>query len=200
MKSTSPAAVACSQEESPPRTDHLLLQQCRTGDQDAARALYRRYAGRLRALVVAQCGSELQARFDPDDIVQSVFRTFFQGVKESGYDVPEDQELWGLLFVMALHKVRNQASYHRAAKRDVGVTLGGESLAGQVFASDESSLRFLEMLIDDELRDYPPVNRQVVRMRIEGYDVPEIVRTTGRSRRTVERVLQEFRKQLSDSR
>ncbi len=183
----------------PPRPDQLLLEQCRKGNQDAAQAIYRRYAGRLRALVTSQCGAELQARFDSDDIVQSVFRTFFQGVKESGYALPQGQELWGLLFVMALHKIRNHASFHRAAKRDVGMTRGGDCLAGNEFASDEASLTFLQLLIEDELKGYPEVNRRIVRMRIEGYDVMETVRATGRSRRTVERVLQEFRKQLSNS-
>jgi RNA polymerase sigma-70 factor (ECF subfamily) len=183
----------------PPRTDRLLLEQCRKGNEEAARAIYRRYASRLRALVTSQCGAELRARFDPDDIVQSVFRTFFQGVKESGYDVPQGQQLWGLLFVMALHKIRNHASFHRAAKRDVGLTRGGDCLAAHELTSDEGSLTFLQLLIEDELKGYPDVNRQIVRMRIEGYDIMETVRATGRSRRTVERVLQEFRKQLSNS-
>ncbi len=193
--STEPLCVL--ESSIPARTDRSLLEQCRKGNQDAARAIYRRYAGRLRALVTSQCGAELQARFDPDDIVQSVFRTFFQGVKESGYDVPQGQQLWGLLFVMALHKIRNHASFHRAAKRDVGLTRGGDCLAAHECASDEGSLTFLHLLIEDELKSYPDVNRQIVRMRIEGYDILEIVRTTSRSRRTVERVLQAFRKQLS---
>jgi len=173
---------------------------CRTGDQDAASTIYRRYAGRLRSLVAAQCAAELQARFDAEDIVQSVFRAFFQGVQEASYDVPEGQELWGLLFVIALHKVRNQASFHRAAKRDVGQTVGGDCFDHHDLADDDASLAFLQMLIDDELKGYPPVNRQIIRMRIEGYDITEIVQQAGRSRRTVERVLQEFRKRLSDSR
>jgi RNA polymerase sigma-70 factor (ECF subfamily) len=177
-----------------------LVELCRTGDQDAASTIYRRYAGRLRSLVSAQCAAELQARFDAEDIVQSVFRAFFQGVQEASYDVPEGQELWGLLFVIALHKVRNQATFHRAAKRDVSQTVGGDCFDHHDLADDDASLAFLQMLIEDELKGYPPVNRQIIRMRIEGYDIAEIVQQAGRSRRTVERVLQEFRKRLSDSR
>lgn len=181
-------------------TDGSLLRRCRSGDEDAANQLYRRYAGRLRALAAKQCAAELQARFDPEDIVQSVFRTFFEGMREAAYDVPHGQELWGLLFVIALHKIRNQASFHRAAKRDIGQTVGSESLERQGFADDESSLAFLRLVIEDELREYPEVSRQIIRMRIEGYDISEIVTATGRSRRTVERVLQAFRAQLADAR
>src|SRR5258707_536336 len=176
--------------DGPAPTDQSLLRRFPLGDQGAAQGLYRRYAGRLRALASAQCGPDLQVRFDADDIVQSVFRTFFQGLRESAYRVPEGQELWGLLFVIALHKIRNQANYHRAAKRDIGQTVGGEFLETN-FADDEASLNFLMMLIEDEIKDYPPVNKDIVRMRIEGYDIGEIVRSTGRSRRTVERVLQD---------
>ncbi len=181
-----------------PHSDKSLLELYRSGDQHAAIAIYSRYASRLRALATSQCAADLRVRFDPEDIVQSVFRTFFAQLREGSYDVPEGEELWGLLFVMALHKIRNQANYHRAAKRDIGQTVSGSALEEQQFASDESSLQFLLMLIDDELKDYPPVNRTIVRMRIEGYDINEIVKETDRSRRTVERVLQDFRQKLSD--
>ena len=192
----SPTVAPCL--DAVPHSDKSLLELYRLGDQHAAIAIYSRYASRLRALAAAQCAEDLRVRFDPEDIVQSVFRTFFAQLGEGSYDVPEGEELWGLLFVMALHKIRNQANYHRAAKRDIGQTVNGSALEKQRFASDESSLQFLLMLIDDELKDYPPVNRTIVRMRIEGYDINEIVQESGRSRRTVERVLQDFRKKLSD--
>jgi|SRR5580700_9855771 RNA polymerase sigma-70 factor, ECF subfamily len=183
-----------------PHSDRSLLELYRSGDQQAALAIYSRYASRLRALAASECATDLRVRFDPEDIVQSVFRTFFAQLRQGSYDVPDGEELWGLLFVMALHKIRNQANFHRAAKRDIGQTVNGSALEEKQLASDDSSLHFLLMLIDDELKDYPPINRTIVRMRIEEYDINEIVRETGRSRRTVERVLQDFRQKLSDQR
>ncbi len=180
-------------------SDESLVRMCQSGDGAAARKIYLRYAERLRALAVAQCAPELQARFDADDIVQSVFREFFAGLKECSYDAPEGQQLWGLLFVLGLHKIRNLAKHHRAAKRDVGQTRGGDSLEGvDVVRSDDASCDFLMMLIEDEIRDYPPVNQKIIRMRIENWGIDEIVEATGRSRRTIERVLQEFRLKLSE--
>jgi DNA-directed RNA polymerase specialized sigma24 family protein len=38
--------------------------------------------------------------------------------------------------------------------------------------------------------------RRMIELRIEGYEVAEIARLTRRSKRTVERTLQEFRKSL----
>src|SRR5262245_10642032 len=111
-------------QDSPP-SDQELLQRFRQGDEQAAAELYARYAHRLRALVKARCSSDLARRIDPDDIVQSVFRRFFQRVSQGDYDVPAGEELWGLLLVIALNKLRTEETYHRAGKRDVRLTIDG---------------------------------------------------------------------------
>ena len=59
-------------------SDRALIQQFQQGSQEAATELYLRYANRVRALAQAKCSAELAARLDADDIVQSVFRCFFQ--------------------------------------------------------------------------------------------------------------------------
>src|SRR3954469_15267255 len=69
-------------------SDHSLLARLRRGQQDAATQLYLRYAQRLRALVQARCSTQLAQRVEPDDIVQSVFRRFFQRAVQGDYDVP----------------------------------------------------------------------------------------------------------------
>src|SRR5215831_12425756 len=106
-------------------SDRSLLRRFQGGQLDAATQLYLRYASRLHALAAAQCGSDLATRVDPEDIVQSVFRTFFRRAAQGHYDVPEEEELWKLFLVIALHKIRDTASYHRAAKRDVAATTTG---------------------------------------------------------------------------
>src|SRR5262245_20820873 len=83
-----------------------LLARYRLGDQDAATELYTRYVHRLRALAERRCASSLARCLDADDIVQSIFRTFFRGVRQGFYDVPEGDALWKLLLVIALNKIR----------------------------------------------------------------------------------------------
>jgi RNA polymerase sigma-70 factor (ECF subfamily) len=46
------------------------------------------------------------------------------------------------------------------------------------------------------LHDLPEVQQQIIVRRIEGSQVDEIAVETGRSKRTVERVLQDFRSRL----
>jgi RNA polymerase sigma-70 factor (ECF subfamily) len=160
--------------------------------------LYRRYADHLRSLAAAQSSPALAARVDPDDIVQSVFRTFFRRVCEDRYDVPAGDDLWRLFLVIALHKIRNAAIHHRAAKRDVRQTvpIGGDARRAGAADGDATGLAVLRMVIDDALARLPDGTRRIVQLRVEGYEVAEIAGRVGRSKRSVERVLQQFRDEL----
>src|SRR3954451_19387507 len=109
-------------------SDGSLLRLYRHGDQDAAKLLYLRYAGRLRALARARTSSDLAGRVDDDDIVQSVFGSFFRGVIRGAYDAPAGEELWNLFLVITLNKIRAKGVFHRAAKRDVRQTIGGDDI------------------------------------------------------------------------
>jgi RNA polymerase sigma-70 factor (ECF subfamily) len=177
-------------------TDASLLRRYQSGDDDAATALYRRYAGRLLGLATARTSSELQTRLDPEDIVQSVFRTFFRRAALGEYEVPAGEELWKLFLVIGLYKVRAAAVHHRAAKRDVRQMEPAAVLEQWAGTPDDVALNALRMTIDEVLAPLPPDYREVVRLRVDGFGVAEIAAQTGRSKRSVERILQEFRHKL----
>ncbi len=182
-----------------PSSDRSLLRRFQRGEADAATLLYLRYAARLSSLARTQRGTDLASRFDPDDIVQSIFRTFFRRAAEGHYDVPEGEDLWRLFLVIALQKIRDACSFHRAAKRDVRTTSSIEAFdnrGASVSSQNEIGLAELKMVVDDLLGGLPATQRVIVELRIDGFQVDEIAQKTGRSRRTVERGLQEFRAQL----
>ena len=183
-----------------PASDHSLLRRFRQGNADALSEIYLRYASRLLALAEKQTGAELSRRVDPEDIVQSVFRTFFRRAAQGHYDVPLGEELWKLLLVIALNKVRAAGAFHRAARRDVRATRGGEALEDAVGGGcDEQALSILRMVVDELMAELPEAHRRIVEMRIEGHEVGEIANDVGRSKRSVERVLQQFRARLGRS-
>ena len=185
-----------STEES---SDRSLLQGIRHGNQDAASVLYHRYAHRLRALVQAKRSLDLASRVDHEDIVQSVFKSFFRGVSRGSYDVPAGEELWHLFMVITLNKVRAKGVFHRAAKRDVRLTVGDDDLHGSSggLKSDHDAYLLLKMAVEEALDRLPAQHKLVTQLRMEGDDVAEIARKTGRSKRSVERILQECREKLS---
>jgi len=180
-------------------SDHSLLQRFRRGQDDAPTLLFLRYAERLRALASKQSSQAMATRVDPEDIVQSVFRTFFRRAAAGQYDVPEGEEIWKLLLVITLNKIRALGTFHQAARRDVRQTSGGnaydraiESMAGK----DAEALTVLRLVIDEILEALPPGHRPIIELRIEGYEVAGIAQQVRRSKRTVERILQEFRERL----
>lgn len=179
-------------------SDRSLLRRFRLGQDDAPTQLYFRYAARLKALATKQTGTDLSRRVDPEDIVQSVFRTFFRRAAEGHYDIPQGEEIWKLLLVIALNKVRSAGAFHRAARRDIRATTGAEPLEGVAAdqQGDEQALTVLKMVVEDLLTGLPENQRQMIELRIDGHEIAEIAATVGRSKRSVERVLQEFRTRL----
>jgi RNA polymerase sigma-70 factor (ECF subfamily) len=157
-----------------------------------------RYAKRLRALVREQCSSKLSRRLEEDDIVQSVFRTFFSGAQQGLYTVPGGQDLWKLLLVISLNKIRAKGAYHSAAKRDARRTssLDAVRTSGEPSHQEDGEQAFFQLVIQEALEHLPTEYREIVQLRIEGYEVEEIAVRTNRAKRTVERILQEARKRL----
>lgn len=182
----------------PDDNDRELVHRFVAGDRDAATEIYHRYARRLRALADAQCSTTLASRIEADDIVQSVFRSFFRRASEGDYDVPQGEELWRLLLVIALHKIRDSARLHSAAKRDARRTVsGGDSHLLSVESPDEQPAVVLRMVVDEILGRLSESNRHVIELRIQGLEIAEISDRLGRSKRSVERILQGFRETIA---
>ena len=96
----------------------VLVSRWRAGDQDAAKELFDRYASRLVALARKQISQRLASRVDPEDVVQSVFRSFFGRVKAGKFHIEEQDDLGKLLVRITVHKTLRKVEFHQAAKRD----------------------------------------------------------------------------------
>ena len=182
-------------------SDKSLMRRFRQGEDDAPTQLYLRYAERLQALATKQTSAELGRRLDPEDIVQTVFRTFFRRVAQGNYDVPDGEEIWKLLLVIALNKIRAAGILHKAAKRDVRRTNSGDAndlVIQEASGKDETALAVLRMVVDDVLTGLSESHRKMIELRIEGHEVVEISQAVGRSKRSVERVLQDFRRRMGE--
>jgi RNA polymerase sigma-70 factor (ECF subfamily) len=175
-------------------SDHSLLQGYHEGSEEAAAQIYDRYACRLVALVRARCSADLARRLDVEDIVQSAFRSFFRVASTGVYEVPDGKDLWCLLLTITLNKIRAQGVFHRAAKRDVRLTtqLSAHETSGTVPSrKDAATDTTLRHALEESLEALPPQQRTLVELRIHGHEIAEIAQHVGRSKRTVERGLQQ---------
>ena len=128
--------------------------------------------------------------------MQSVLKSFFRGVQSGNYDAPPGATLWNLLAVIAVNKLRGKATHHSAQCRDIDREVALESVDdAQVI--DVSSVEFFEVCVRETLDQLRPLDREIVSLRIQQHTVGEISEITGRTRRTVERSLQNSRQRLA---
>jgi RNA polymerase sigma factor (sigma-70 family) len=185
-----------------------LVGRWRNGDQQAADELFQRYTARLIALARTRQPAALLHRFDPEDVVQSAYRSFFVRARDGRVEVQPGADLWQLLVAIMLHKLQHQVRRNTADKRTV---------AREQHFGNEDSLRGVQAQLEadgpspaeaaalaDELervmRDLDPVHRQIVELRLQGYNHEEIADQTQRSECTVRRVLSSLKRELEDRR
>lgn len=103
-----------------------------------------------------------------------------------------------MLLVISLNKLRKLGQHHRAAKRDARRTVGGDDVT-QLLGNDETgAVAHLRLTIQELLESLDATTCRIIEMRMEGREVQEIADSINRSKRTVERVLQNFRRRMAD--
>src|SRR5262245_47150683 len=96
-----------------------LVARWRAGDEAAAAELFERYADRLIALARSRLSAKVAGRVDPEDVVQSAYRSFFAGVRNGRYDLERGGDVWRLLLAITLHKLYRQVQQHQRQKRSL---------------------------------------------------------------------------------
>jgi RNA polymerase sigma-70 factor (ECF subfamily) len=180
-----------------------VLRRLETGDDRAASLVVRRFAQRLVALARSRLDTVLRRKVEPEDLVQSVFRTFFHRCRDGHFDLGSWQDLWSLLAVITVRKCVNKAEYLRAECRDPAregaVPPGSRDAAGWDAVDREPTPPEAAMLaetVTELLRGLDPADRQVVELSLQGYTVVEIAERLGRAERTVWRVRGRLRHKL----
>jgi len=172
-------------------TEHLL-QRWQAGDEAAAGELYERYSRRLYVLATAQMSDRLRQRMAPDDIVQSVFRTFFRRADQWSLQQDRSGALWHLLVRITINKIRSKGVYYSAQKRDPAaeLTISGDFDPGLV-AHEPTPLEAAALAEQLEITfdGLQTSEAQILQLAIQGYTPSEIASQAGCSRWTVRRVL-----------
>ncbi len=173
------------------------------GDQDAAQELFDLYAEKLARLANANLENRLQRRVSGDDIVQSVFHSFFQRTANDKIKVEDARSLWNLLVTMTLAKTRSAGRHHRALKRTVESEAHAESLdwMREGLSRGPSPLEaavFMES-VEQITADLSPKHQEILSLRMLGHTHVEIAEQTALSRQTVYRVMQLVEKRILDA-
>lgn len=181
----------------------VLLEQVRTGDAAAAAEIFDRFAGRMAALAAARMPDRIARRLDSEDIVQSVFRSFFHAMKEPRFVFQRSGDLWRLLAAMTLTKLYGQITFHSALRRsfdrEEGGSLAIERLSGDLLRREPSAEEALCLadLLGESLAGLDAKKSRVIELRLQDYSLDEIALIVGVSERSVRRYILEFREKLS---
>jgi RNA polymerase sigma-70 factor (ECF subfamily) len=187
----------------PPIAFDRLMARLRAGDNEAAAAVFRRFASQLIALSRNQLDTWMRSKVDPEDIVQSVFRSFFLRFQDGDWHFVNWDSLWGLLTLVTLRKCSDRCAYLcrecRDGRREVdgAGALGPGAPWGPIDpAPSPSEAAMLTETVERLLNGLGPPERDVVELSLQGYTAAEIAERLGRAARSVRRVREHVRKWL----
>jgi len=184
------------------------MARLKTGEQDAARQVFERYVQRLIALASTRLGGKFRRKVDPEDVVQSVFNSFFFRQREDQYELSSWDGLWGLLAAITIHKCGHKIEHFQAACRDVAheaspPVITDESRADwEAVARDPtaSQVAILDETIVSLLRELDERSGQIFLLILQGWTTEEIGNEVQCSERTARRVLNRVHRRLEEVR
>ncbi len=184
--------------------DRELVNEVQAGSESAAKDLFDKYCERLLRLAKRRIGQRMSSRFDPEDVVQSAFRTFFTRVKNDEFEFAHEDDLFKLLVRLTVRKTLRRIQYHRADKRNPEVEMGHKSDGSEIFAhvaSDEPTAE-VEVALLDEFEKFvgqlPALDRQVLELKVQGYSTVEIADRLGTYDRKVRRIIERLEEMSDD--
>jgi RNA polymerase sigma-70 factor (ECF subfamily) len=180
-----------------------LMDRLRARDGEAARQVFTRFAGRLIGLAHTRLDRTIRAKVGAEDVVQSVFKSFFRCHADGQFDLHDWDGLWSLLVVITARKCGRQLRrFHRAGRdvrKEMPVPDGSDAAHGfEALARDPSpeEAAVLAETLEQVMRGLQERERQVLELRLQGCTVPEISARVGRTEYTVEGILRRLRQRL----
>ncbi len=160
------------------------------GESGAAQKLFDDYSRQLVDLAGKNIHPALLKRFDGEDVVQSVFRTFFRRHEAGGFQIHHSQQLWRLLVTLTVCKTRTHARRHTADRRDAQAdrAISDDRPILDQAPSPEDALALWEE-IDLVIDGLPAKAGEIIGMRLEGRNKSEIASELNLSRQTIHRIL-----------
>jgi RNA polymerase sigma factor (sigma-70 family) len=190
---------------SPDSSFEALACGLHTGDPDAAARVFRRFAQRLVQLAGRRLDRLIKVKSGPEDVVQSVFRSFFHRQRQGQLEVQGWDELWDMLVLITLRKCCNRAEHYHAACRDVRrevppPSADGSDTAWEAVGREPSPAEAAQLAetVEQILGSFKDREQAIVELTLQGVPVTEVSARLGCSERKVYRVLERLRAELQE--
>jgi len=156
--------------------DSRLVERLVEGAESAAQQLDREYRARLSRKVANELNTRFRRREDPEDVVQSVLRTFCRRAAAGEFELRDADALWNLLQEITRKKILKHVEYHRAQKRDIlsEENAEHENIPEESLSADARLLGdVLEAVLNEESQSSP--DSEIMQLQLFGYSIEEIV-------------------------
>jgi RNA polymerase sigma-70 factor (ECF subfamily) len=180
-----------------------LVGRLHAGDDHAAQEVFDRFVSRLVGLARTQIDPVVRQKVDPEDVVQSAFRSFFRRNEADQFELQSWDSLWGLLSLITVRKCAKKAEYYLAQRRgggrEVSLVQEGDSHYGAVAIDREPTPDDAAMLLEtvqEALRDFVAEDRAVIELSLQGFTAAEISAKLSRAERSVRRLRERVKKRL----
>jgi RNA polymerase sigma-70 factor (ECF subfamily) len=181
-----------------------VMARLRASDEAAARKVFERFVRKLVRLARGQFDAVLRRKVDPEDVVQSAYKSFFIRFGAGKLEVRNWNNLWGLLTMITMRKCLDRVEYHRAQCRDVqreasakldaeGGEPWWEAVAREPTPPEAAVLR---ETVEQLLRELSEPERPILELSLQGYTAQEISERLGRAERSVRRLREQVRRKL----
>ena len=177
------------------------LNDLRNGDADSARRIFEHFSQRLCRLAQRHLTSKVRQRVDEEDVVQSVFRTFFHRDSQGQFQVDHSDELWRLLVTITVRKARGIWRKNSTAARDVGREMNIEDAdPNQMVAFAHEPTVVEALVLADEIETLlvgmSERTARALELRMGGYSPSEAADLMGISRQAFYRLLDPLKQRL----
>ena len=177
-----------------------LVARCREGDENAANELYRRYCDQLLRIVGNHLSAKYAAKFDPEDVLQTAFRTMFRRLEKGEFQFDTDEDVWKLMVTISLNKLRRQIRSLNTQQNNISLERTiSEELANQLCEKPtiQEVVEFSEML-EKLFRFLTEDQRNAILLRMSGCNQIEIAERLEVSDRTVRRMWKRIQRSVTD--
>jgi RNA polymerase sigma factor (sigma-70 family) len=183
-----------------------LVQGLRNGEPQQVREFCTQYGDLLYKVAEQHLPSRLRRRLGPEDVVQSVCRTFLRRAKDGEFQLVDSGSLWRLLCAITLTKVHEQARFHSRWKRGfnqevpLALTTGAGSDDGPAIPapgpSPAEAAEFADQF-EQVIAGLAEEERRIVDLKLQEYTNKQVARDLGCSERTVRRLLKRVQARLA---
>jgi RNA polymerase sigma-70 factor (ECF subfamily) len=181
-----------------PQAFDNVLARLGLGDEHAAEEVFRRYEPYLRKVVRRQLPAEMRSKFDSIDVVQSVWLDVLRGLRRAGWQFADAAHLKAFLVQATRNRFIDACRHHRqAAQREQALPQGSGEVELPSPQPRPSEVARAGELWEQMLALCPPEHRELLRLKREGLDAPEIAARLGLHEDSVRRVLRQLARQMA---